>query len=84
MIFELLLAVILSPVWLIINALPETQWSIASSFTSLWSTFVSLASPLGIFVVPSVVNAMIVANAIILPVVAIGFFVKYLARLARS
>lgn len=84
MIFELLAAVVLSPLWLIINVLPSGPWSIGASFASLWDTFVSLASPLGIFVVPSVVNAMIVANAVILPLMAILYLIKYVVRVVRS
>jgi len=84
MIFELLAAVVLSPLWLIINALPSGTWTVSDSFVAMWSTFVSLASPLGLFVNASVVNAMIVANAIILPIMAITYLVKYVIRVVRS
>lgn len=84
MIFELLAAVVLSPLWLIINVLPSGPWTIGASFGSMWDTLVSLASPLGLFVNPGVVNAMIVANAIVLPIMAILYLIKYIVRVVRS
>jgi len=69
---------------ILVQLLPLGPWTISATFATLWNSLVSLASPLGLFVVPDVAVALIVANAVMIPILAVAHAAKYLIGVIRG